>query len=130
MDKIAIRQYATDTYNRQQYNIVLTRLENAVNTVADGRLFPASSQDAAYTVNYNDAVILVDATAGAVTISLPPAREMEQKRLTVKKIDASGNAVTIEPNGAETIDGAANKSLAAQYNSQEYISFNGAWWIV
>jgi hypothetical protein len=130
MDKVAIRQYATDAYNRQQYNIVLTKLEQAISAAADGRLFPASSQDAAYTVSYNDAVILVDATAGAVTISLPPAREMEQKRLTVKKIDPSVNAVTVDANASETIDGAANKVISSQYVSHDFISFNGAWWIV
>jgi hypothetical protein len=130
MDKIAIRQYATDAYNRQQYNIVLTKLESAINGAADGRLFPAVSKATNYTVNQNDAVILADATAGAITISLPPAREMEQKRLTVKKIDSSGNAVIVDANGAETIDGAANKAIAVQYASHDFVSLNGAWWII
>lgn len=130
MDKIDIRQYATDNYNRQQYNIVLTKIEYAFDAVSEGRLFPASSKTASYLVNYNDAVILADATAGAITISLPPAREMEQKRITVKKIDSSGNAVTIDPNGAETIDGTATKAITVQYTSYEFISLNGAWWII
>jgi hypothetical protein len=130
MNKIALRQFATDEYNRQQYNIVLTRLEAAVNAAADGRLFPAVSTSISYTVNQNNAVILADASAGAVTISLPPAREMEQKRITVKKIDSSGNAVTVDANGAETIDGAANKAITVQYVSHDFVSLNGAWWII
>jgi hypothetical protein len=130
MNKVAIRQYATNEYNRQQYNIVLTLLESAVNAAADGRLFPAVSTSISYTVNQNNAVILADASAGAVTISLPPAREMEQKRITVKKIDSSGNAVTVDADGAETIDGAANKAISSQYVSHDFVSFNGAWWII
>lgn len=51
-------------------------------------------------------VILVDTTAGNVTLNLPPARDMSGHCVYVKKVVAA-NTVTIDPSGAELIDGAA-----------------------
>jgi len=59
-------------------------------------------------------VVLVNASAGARTITLPaPARG---KIFNIKKIDSSLNAVTISPPSG-TIDGEASKSLAFQWDS-------------
>lgn len=129
MDKIAIRNYATHDYNRQSYNNVLTAVEMQINRAADGYLFPVkrlTSADSPYSMTYNDSVLIVDATSGAVTINLKPAREWEQKRITIKKIDSSANAVTADGSGAETIDGAATKSTTTQWASFELVSEGGA----
>ena len=48
----------------------------------------------------------------------------KQKRLTVKKIDA-GNAVTIQANGSELIDGSASHVLNSSYAHHELISQGG-----
>jgi hypothetical protein len=72
---------------------------------------------------------LVDCTAGAVTVTLPPVADCLAD-IVVKKVDASGNAVTIEGDGSETIDGAANKSLAAQYDSKTMRPALGAWYLI
>lgn len=77
-----------------------------------------------------DELVLADATAGAITITLPPAANMPGKHFYIKKIDSSGNTVTIDGNGAETIDGAATKVLSTQYASHHIISSNGSWHIV
>jgi hypothetical protein len=75
-------------------------------------------------------VVLVDATAGAVTITLPAANVSAGRSITVKKTDASVNAVTIDGSGAETIDGATTKSLPAQYDSVTVFCDGTQWWIV
>src|SRR5439155_2740077 len=67
--------------------------------------------DSPYTVLSTDWTILVNATAGAVTITLPTPTS--GRILCVKKTDASANAVTL----TGTIDGVVNPTLAAQYNS-------------
>jgi hypothetical protein len=72
---------------------------------------------------------LVDATAGAVTVTLQPVADCLGD-VIVKKVDASVNAVTIEGDGSETIDGAANQPLAAQYDSLTLRPALGAWHIV
>lgn len=131
MNKISIRQYATAEYNRQQYETVLSAVEREFNHAADGYLFTVTRVSSDYTMTLNDSVILVDASGGDITITLKPARECEQKRVTIKKIGgAGGNVVTVDADGSETIDGATTKSLASQYDSVELVSQGGAWWIV
>lgn len=62
------------------------------------------------TVQAADDVILVDATAGnlTVTLSLGSSRSMD---VTIKKIDATNNGVTVIPTSPDTIDGKANYML-------------------
>lgn len=61
-----------------------------------------------------DDTILVDTSGGSVTLALPPAADMRDRCLTVKKMDAA-NTVTLTPDGSETIDGAATLAWATQY---------------
>jgi hypothetical protein len=130
VNKISITQYATAVYNRQSYDAVLKAVQNAINRAADGYLSNVSLVTSAYIATLNDSIILVDATSGAITVTLPAASDCEQKRFTIKKTDISANAVTIDGNGAETIDGAATKTLSTQYKSYELIAHGGSWWIV
>src|SRR5438128_3098369 len=67
--------------------------------------------DSPYTVLATDWTILVNATGGAVTVTLPTPTS--GRLLCVKKTDASANAVTL----TGTIDGVVNPTLIAQYNS-------------
>ncbi|CAB4190131.1 hypothetical protein UFOVP1288_39 [uncultured Caudovirales phage] len=84
---------------------------------------------AAYAVDPNDTEIFVNATTAPVTVSLPAAADNSGRTLTVKKIDSSGNAVTLDGNGAETIDGAATKALATQYYALTVTCDGTTWWI-
>lgn len=79
--------------------------------------------------NADDYLILVDATAGAVTVNLPAAASSEGRVLVVKKTDVSVNAVTLDPNAAETIDGAATQALAAQWDALT-VACDGAGWLI
>jgi hypothetical protein len=77
-----------------------------------------------------DYLILADATAGAVTVTLPPVGESIGALIVVKKSDASANAVTVDANGSETIDGATTVALTAQYDAVTVVSNGVEWWIV
>lgn len=92
---------------------------------ADGRTRNVASVTSATTLGTEGGVWLVDATGGGVTLTLPSAAEITGRVYTVKKIDASGNSVTIDPAGSETIDGAATKVLSTQWQSFTFQS-NGA----
>jgi len=59
-------------------------------------------------------VVLVDATAGPVTVTMPLTTTRLGNDVQVQKIDASANAVTVTRSGAETIDGAVSQVLALQ----------------
>ena len=75
-------------------------------------------------------VYLVDATAGAVTLTLPTATTTTRRIYHVKKTDSSANAVTIDGAGAETIDGATTQTLIAQYESIQIVSDGTSWFIL
>jgi hypothetical protein len=104
------------------------RVSEAVNAVANKRL-RRKPVTGAFTATENEDVITCDATGAAFTVTLPKANLFEGYVFYIKKIDASANAVTIDGNGAETIDGAANASLTAQWESRTLMS-DGSNWII
>ena len=73
---------------------------------------------------------LVDSTTGDITITLPLAANMEGKKLHFKRIDDSGNAITLDANGSETIDGETTQSLSVQYSGITMISNGSGWYII
>lgn len=91
---------------------------------------PAATKTAAFTLTAADDLILADATAGAFTLTLPPAASVAGREFTVKKTDASANAVTLDGDGAETIDGAATKGLSAQWVSARIRAVGNSWYVV
>lgn len=84
-----------------------------------------------YTVLDDDDFIDVDTSALAIECDLPTAVGRSGKRYFIK--DSTGDAgtrnITIDPNGAETIDGAATYVIATDYGVCELIS-NGTNWEV
>ncbi|MCR4287543.1 MAG: hypothetical protein NUW09_05990 [Deltaproteobacteria bacterium] len=88
------------------------------------------SKTADYTATANDRVILCDATSAAVTVTLPTAVGNTDKVFFIKKTDASGNSVTVDGNGAETIDGAATVVLSERYDFLVVASDNVGWQII
>ncbi len=82
-----------------------------------------------YTATADDYMILVDATAGAVTITLPAVAGATRRIYIIKKIDSSINTVTIDGNAAETIDGTTTKVLATQYSSLTIQCDAATWWV-
>lgn len=73
-------------------------------------------------------VILADATTAAFTITLPASSE--GLMYWIKKIDSSANAVTIDGDGSETIDGDTTKILSSQYDAVQLLADGTEWWIL
>jgi len=72
--------------------------------------------------------VLVDASTAPVTVTLPaPSADV---LVNVKRTDASANAVTVATPGTETIDGAADLSIAAQYDSYTVVSDGTNYYII
>lgn len=66
------------------------------------------------TLTEDDQLVLVDASGGAVTVTLSEA--WVDTKIRVVKVDSSLNAVTIHaPSG--TISGSTNKTLSVQWNT-------------
>lgn len=89
-----------------------------------------TTKTAAYTLLITDSVILANATSAAFTLTLPSAVGIEGRQYTLKKIDSSANAVTVDANGTQTIDGALTFSLATQYQSITIVSDGANWMII
>lgn len=96
---------------------------NVARALAGSRVQEVTSD---YTAQFTDAVVLADATTGAVAVTLPAPVDATGVGLTVKKVDASANAVTI----VGTVDGVVNPTLAAQYDAKTVYSSGTAWYVL
>jgi hypothetical protein len=77
----------------------------------------------------SDRMIVVDASSGPVTVSLPAAATVSGKEFDIKKIDATASAMILDPDGTETIDGSTTISTIIQYTSITIKSDGVTWWI-
>lgn len=82
-----------------------------------GPVLPINAYSANATANQQDYTILVDATTGAKTVSLPPATTEPGRIVIVKKIDATANVVTVAAFAGNTIDGAATLALSNPFDA-------------
>ena len=104
---------------------------NAGLTVGTAQRTLAKTAD--YTVVVADLgrTILVDATSGDVTISLPAAGTAGNGfPVTIKKIDSSVNTVTVDGNGVETIDGATTVVLKDRYQGVSIVCDATDWSVI
>lgn len=83
-----------------------------------GKIDLAARTATTINVTEGDYMILVDATAGNVTVNLPPAAANLRREITVMKVDASGNTVTIDADAGELINGATTLVITTQWVSQ------------
>lgn len=88
-----------------------------------------ASPTTTYNATATDDYILANAAGGAFSVNLPAATSSTGLVLTIKKIDASANAVTIDGNSSETIDGATTKALSSQYASSTIVCDGSAWFV-
>lgn len=89
-----------------------------------------TTQSSTFTTTAAMHTILLNATGGAFTANLITASNLTGRRYILKKIDASANAITVDPNGAQTIDGAATFSLTTQYQTVRIQSDGSNWHII
>lgn len=92
--------------------------------------FATNSQSTNYTITNSDTVIFANATSGNVTITIPAASSLAGYRFYIKRIDGTGNTVTIQRSGSDTIDGMTSFTLDQQYTSFGVVSNGSAWYIL
>jgi predicted nucleic acid-binding Zn ribbon protein len=86
-----------------------------------------TSKTANFTCTGDETVITCDASSGAFTLTLPAAANFTGKHFYIKKTDSSTNAVTIDGNSSETIDGQANVALKGKYSSIKVVCDGSNW---
>lgn len=90
-----------------------------------------ASKTTTYTISAgdNDRIISCDATSAAFTVTLPAVANVYSGfKVTVKKTDSSANAVTVDGDGAETIEGIASVLLRNKNDCVTLVS-NGTSWL-
>lgn len=108
---------------------VTIRTVDPVNTL--GQLINTRSTSSSETIviGDRDKLILVDASAGAKTITLLAAATCgDGFNVKIKKIDSSTNAVTIDGNASETIDGTTTILLRNQNDATSIITDGTSWY--
>lgn len=83
---------------------------------------------ASATLNTAQRYVRCDATAGAITITLPPAAALLGEMVWIKKVDGGANAVTVDADGAETIDGAATYAIPGGTRGSVTVRSTGTSW--
>lgn len=98
-------------------------------TLAGGLTLPGQYGVAAdVTVDADDVVITASGTAAERDVNLPAAASSTGRVLAIANVGDGSNAVIIDPNASETIDGSATLSLAAA-NDCAVIVCNGTGWV-
>lgn len=88
------------------------------------------TETASYTAQAHDFTIRCDATAGALTVTLLPAALLSGKVYVIRKVDASVNAVTIDADGSEEIDGVTTKSTTTRWAGWMIQSDGTSWNVI
>ncbi len=99
--------------------------------LVDGISIPRSivSKTTTYTITSSDDIVTCDASGGAFTVTLPAAASNTGLVLLIKKTDNGTNAVTVDGNGSETIDGSTTIALPGLNNFIEVVS-DGTNWVI
>jgi len=87
------------------------------------------SKTGVYTAAFGE-VVRCDPSGGGFTITLPAAAGGTGKVVIVKNTTSSTNTITIDGNGAETIDGQASVTIAEGYKSLTFVSYGSEWGII
>jgi hypothetical protein len=85
-----------------------------------------NAKTANYTTAFND--YFIDCTSGTFTVTLQAAASYQGRVLIIK--NSGAGTITVDGNGAETIDGAATYSLAVQYATVQIMSDGTNWKII
>lgn len=88
------------------------------------------TKTANYTAAAGDYTIICNNTSGAITISLPTASGCSGRVYAIKKVSGVSLNVTIDPSGAENIDGSSTRTLTLQYEGVLIQSDGSNWYVI
>lgn len=82
-----------------------------------------------YTITDVDRYIFADASASALTITLPDAANYTGMEFDVKAVNTTGGSITLATTSSQTIDGETTQIISTQYENLTMIS-NGSEWLI
>lgn len=108
----------------------MTMITDGSGTMSYRYIEKTAAKTTTYTGTGDETTILCDASGAAFTVTLPAAASYTGKHYHIKKTDSSTNAVTIDGNASETIDGATTTTVSLQYETLTIISDGSNWHVV
>jgi hypothetical protein len=88
-----------------------------------------NNTDSPYAVATTTEIVFCDTSSGAITVNLPTAVSDTGRKFTFK-LTTAGNTLTIDPNGAQTIDGATTFELRADDEEVTVVSDGANWQVI
>lgn len=122
----------SDLYTATEWNTVKAAIndnDTRLTTVESS----ATKTTKAVAVNTNAVVgdvLLVDASGGNLTMTLPTAAGSLNGVVTIIKVDNTANLVIADGNGSETITGQLTRNISNQYDSISMISDGTEWYLI
>lgn len=137
--KMALAGYIGQNVYNTSGTVTTFTLPNSArfNMFGKGLSLDYVTKTSTYSATPQDYLIKCDATSGSFTINLPDATTNSfsgansclGRIYVIKKIDSSGNTVTVDGFNSQTIDGATTKVLSSQWETLR-IQSDGANWMV
>jgi hypothetical protein len=90
----------------------------------------AGTLSSSITLAATDHTVLCDCQLNNISVNLPTAVGIDGQIFVIKKVDATGNFITIFPSGAETIDGASLHIINTANESIHVQAYSGNWFII
>ena len=75
-------------------------------------------------------VVRCDPSGGGFTVTLPVASGGTGQIVVVKNTTSSTNTITIDGNGAETIDGNSSVGISEGFKALTFVSYGSEWGII
>lgn len=121
-----------DAYDSRRMRELVRHLENELATVVVDTSIGAYSLTSDKTLDSLDDIVLVDTSAGDVTVTLPEisdAMVRNKQEFEVVKIAAT-NALYIEPTGTDTILGEPDAVVTDQWTALRFRATTGNWVVI
>jgi hypothetical protein len=116
---------------------VVRDLEETVSSLSGGGtttgtviVLPVTTVTGDATLTNANGLVLADATAAALTLTLPAASGNTGLVLEVKKIDVTANTVTVQSAFSEDIDGGGSAVISTSMTALSFASDGSSWWII
>lgn len=115
----------TETRNDPEY---VRNIAFWVRRLFDLTTIPIETLSTDTTLRLTRYVYVVDTSAGIVTVTLPPAKDAKGEWIKIKNLNGT-HKVTIDGNGAETIDGDPSVDINSAKACVEVVSDGTQWYV-
>lgn len=116
-------------YDADSFYEAVTAAIDALGSSEQWTVVNIDNANSPYTASFGE-LVRCDATSGPITVNLPAiAAAHDGKVVAVQKTDASGNAITMDGNSSQTINGSATATLTTQWERAGLVADNtsGDW---